>query len=406
MAMVKAAKIWYNGEFVNWEDAKIHVLSHVVHYGTSFFEGARCYKTLKGSACFRIHDHMRRLVESMKIYRTESPYTIDELVEAALEKYDLYRKLFDNELPALATYDTALAEKDFRIFDTSIPWPAGKPGFKDMNDISTRGDMKPYNVPLEEGWFIPTKIVPKSTTGTGTQSTQGAHSGTQSASRTEVKTTKAGSGTAVKAIPATAAKKVEDDTSMVVVEVEIGSEEEAEQAAERAKSMGMCTHFDNDADVATTIGLTQAEVAKLTNVELANLLGRTHFNFGYAVSRFDTKAEIGETRKKGRGLTKRLERAEEKKTRSQNLIWELKQIITLMLSLNDSGYPVTSANIDRSLSAFSTLSESRKKDISNQAKSILQDRNVQKVMRDLRKEYQKAKLRKQRRAERTSTAKE
>ena len=85
MAMVKAEKIWYNGEFVNWDDAKIHVLSHVVHYGTSFFEGARCYKTLKGSACFRIRDHMRRLVESMKIYRTESPYTIDELVEATLE---------------------------------------------------------------------------------------------------------------------------------------------------------------------------------------------------------------------------------------------------------------------------------------------------------------------------------
>jgi len=85
MAMVKAEKIWYNGKFVNWEDAKIHVLSHVVHYGTSFFEGARCYKTIKGSACFRIHDHMRRLVDSMKIYRTESPYTIDELVEATLE---------------------------------------------------------------------------------------------------------------------------------------------------------------------------------------------------------------------------------------------------------------------------------------------------------------------------------
>ncbi len=80
MAMVKAEKIWFNGKLVNWEDAKVHVLSHALHYGTSFFEGARCYKTVRGPACFRIHDHMRRLVDSMKIYRTPSPYTVDELV--------------------------------------------------------------------------------------------------------------------------------------------------------------------------------------------------------------------------------------------------------------------------------------------------------------------------------------
>jgi len=85
MPMVKAEKIWYNGEFVAWDDAKFHVLSHALHYGTSFFEGARCYKTKKGPACFRLGDHIRRLVDSMKIYRTESPYTVDEMVAAVLE---------------------------------------------------------------------------------------------------------------------------------------------------------------------------------------------------------------------------------------------------------------------------------------------------------------------------------
>jgi branched-chain amino acid aminotransferase len=85
MPMIKAKKIWFNGALVNWEDAKIHVLSHAVHYGTSFFEGARCYKTLHGPACFRIHDHMRRLHDSMKIYRTQPPYTIQELVDATRE---------------------------------------------------------------------------------------------------------------------------------------------------------------------------------------------------------------------------------------------------------------------------------------------------------------------------------
>lgn len=85
MPMVKADKIWYNGEFVNWEDAKIHVLSHALHYGTSFFEGARCYKTVQGPACFRIGEHVRRLFDSLKIYRTEAPYTVEEFVQAIIE---------------------------------------------------------------------------------------------------------------------------------------------------------------------------------------------------------------------------------------------------------------------------------------------------------------------------------
>ncbi|MCD6307546.1 MAG: branched-chain amino acid transaminase, partial [Candidatus Latescibacteria bacterium] len=85
MPMVTAEKIWVNGGFVPWEDARIHVLSHALHYGTSFFEGARCYKTKRGPACFRIVDHVRRLVDSMKVYRTESPYPVDELVEAILK---------------------------------------------------------------------------------------------------------------------------------------------------------------------------------------------------------------------------------------------------------------------------------------------------------------------------------
>ena len=84
MTMQKADKIWFNGEFVNWEDAKIHVLSHALHYGTSFFEGARCYKTVKGPACFRLKDHIKRLFDSMKIYRTEPDYTIEEIIEAVL----------------------------------------------------------------------------------------------------------------------------------------------------------------------------------------------------------------------------------------------------------------------------------------------------------------------------------
>ncbi|HYE94814.1 MAG TPA: branched-chain amino acid transaminase [Rubricoccaceae bacterium] len=79
------APIWFNGELVPFEDAKIHVLSHVVHYGSSVFEGIRCYHTARGSAVFRLREHNRRLVDSAKIYRMEIPYTLDELDQACLD---------------------------------------------------------------------------------------------------------------------------------------------------------------------------------------------------------------------------------------------------------------------------------------------------------------------------------
>ena len=78
-------KIWMNGSFVDWDEAKIHVLSHVVHYGSSVFEGVRCYDAPKGPAVFRLRDHIERLLMSCKVYRMELPYTADDLVEAVKE---------------------------------------------------------------------------------------------------------------------------------------------------------------------------------------------------------------------------------------------------------------------------------------------------------------------------------
>lgn len=75
-------KIWHNGRLIPWDDAKIHVLSHVVSYGSSVFEGIRCYETERGPAIFRAREHMRRLIDSAKIYRIEIPYSLDELTAA------------------------------------------------------------------------------------------------------------------------------------------------------------------------------------------------------------------------------------------------------------------------------------------------------------------------------------
>lgn len=79
------AKIWRNGSLIPWEAATIHVLSHVTSYGSSVFEGVRCYETKSGPAIFRAREHARRLLDSAKIYRMDVPYTADQLVDAMSE---------------------------------------------------------------------------------------------------------------------------------------------------------------------------------------------------------------------------------------------------------------------------------------------------------------------------------
>jgi branched-chain amino acid aminotransferase len=78
-------KIWRDGQFVDWPDATIHVLSHVVHYGSSVFEGIRCYKTPQGGAVFRLPEHIRRLHDSARIYRMPLRHSADTLIQACLE---------------------------------------------------------------------------------------------------------------------------------------------------------------------------------------------------------------------------------------------------------------------------------------------------------------------------------
>ena len=85
MGFPGTGKIWMNGKFVDWKDANIHIATHVIHYGSGVFEGARCYSTPKGSACFRLEPHMRRLIESAKIYRMEYPLDLQGWMDVVLE---------------------------------------------------------------------------------------------------------------------------------------------------------------------------------------------------------------------------------------------------------------------------------------------------------------------------------
>lgn len=85
MPLETTANIWHNGQLIPWEKAQIHVMSHVVHYGSSVFEGIRCYTQGNGAGVFRLNEHMQRLIDSAKIYRMPLPYTLEQLNEAVVE---------------------------------------------------------------------------------------------------------------------------------------------------------------------------------------------------------------------------------------------------------------------------------------------------------------------------------
>jgi branched-chain amino acid aminotransferase len=83
MPIQPVAKIWMDGELVDWEDAKIHVLTHALHYGTGVFEGIRAYETSRGAAIFRLTDHIMRMFRSAHVYMIDIPFTPEQLIEGA-----------------------------------------------------------------------------------------------------------------------------------------------------------------------------------------------------------------------------------------------------------------------------------------------------------------------------------
>jgi branched-chain amino acid aminotransferase len=85
MTVKKTDKIWHNGAFKPWDEAQVHVVSHVISYGSSVFEGIRCYHTPDGPAIFRLRDHMQRLRNSAHVYRMDPEFTLDELCSAATD---------------------------------------------------------------------------------------------------------------------------------------------------------------------------------------------------------------------------------------------------------------------------------------------------------------------------------
>ncbi len=142
MAIEPTKSIWKNGELIPWQDAKVHVLAHALHYGSSVFEGIRCYKTNKGRAIFRLEEHIQRLLDSAKIYRFPVTYSKEEICRAChliIEDNELQsayiRPLVYNGLGSLAVLPPP--EMNCEVIIAAMQWGAylGEEGIKNGIDV-------------------------------------------------------------------------------------------------------------------------------------------------------------------------------------------------------------------------------------------------------------------------------
>jgi branched-chain amino acid aminotransferase len=127
--MISANYIWLDGRIVKWEDAKIHVLTHALHYGTSIFEGIRAYWTGKDLLIFRLDDHIDRMFRSAKILGIKVPYTADEVRKAIIETLKANGFREDVYIRPILFVSTPTVTLDVRVLDVSlavIAFPFGK----------------------------------------------------------------------------------------------------------------------------------------------------------------------------------------------------------------------------------------------------------------------------------------
>ncbi len=125
--MEKTDKIWFNGKFIDWDDAKIHILTHSLHYGTGIFEGMRCYNTNRGPAIFRAKEHYDRLINSAKIHKMKIDYSSEKLVEITKELIQI-NKIDECYIRPIAYYGygkMGLNPRGAPIDIAIIVWPWG-----------------------------------------------------------------------------------------------------------------------------------------------------------------------------------------------------------------------------------------------------------------------------------------
>ncbi|MDA8105792.1 MAG: branched-chain amino acid transaminase [Nitrospiraceae bacterium] len=123
----KTKKIWMDGRFVDWDDANVHVLTHTLHYGLGVFEGIRCYKTEKGSAIFRLDEHVERLFDSAHIFTMEMPFSRKEIASAIIEtvRVNKIRECYIRPLVYIGYGAMGLYPKDNPVRVSIAVWPWG-----------------------------------------------------------------------------------------------------------------------------------------------------------------------------------------------------------------------------------------------------------------------------------------
>ncbi|MFZ9758224.1 MAG: branched-chain amino acid transaminase [Burkholderiaceae bacterium] len=120
-------EIWMDGQFVDWRDANIHVLTHTLHYGMGVFEGVRCYETTSGSAIFRLKDHTQRLLNSAKIFQMKLGYSKEELMQAQLEtvRRNKLKSCYIRPIVWIGSERMGIATNDNKIHIAIAAWPWG-----------------------------------------------------------------------------------------------------------------------------------------------------------------------------------------------------------------------------------------------------------------------------------------
>ena len=303
-----------------------------------------------------------------------------KFVESAFEKYEFLRNFTPEyaDLPELEHGHRVLAERDFRIFDASKPWPHGRPIHGDFDKISSDdGVMWKVQAPILEDWKGPEKT----TTSTNTSYTKPATQKT-TAGGNSVKTTKKDA----KAVTATASKGDDDAALLVdakVVEVEINTGEEAKKAMEHVAALGLIVTYDTPKAIAESIGVKEADLAEMSGVVLANKLAELHFGIGHAASMMRGKNDISEIRRKAAAKDSKMEKMAEKQKKAEDHIWEYRQLVTLVCALHKGGYKMTKLNVGVALAAFPNLEESRKKEILRAAEQLMEDKSAQELIDEL-----------------------
>ena len=125
--LTESKKIWMDGKFVNWADANVHILTHTLHYGTGAFEGIRCYKTRRGSAVFRLKEHVERLFDSTHILNIDPPFSRKEISRAIIDtvKVNKLKECYIRPLVYIGNGAMGLNPKDNPIRIAIAAWPWG-----------------------------------------------------------------------------------------------------------------------------------------------------------------------------------------------------------------------------------------------------------------------------------------